>query len=189
MKILKYLSASVLAALILLIIVSQTSFAETKTATSIEQQVGRLATALEGLLVQEKQPDMSQTMYLGSAQSNFPMPTCLDNYTTWKKSSTYKANAKWNLDFIPRVNYEGSDSHPTDFWKEQFVDLNGDSLPDYTYTFKLYNATSSNYTMDGMCVLLNNGAGFDNAYKCKADHEWDNTANAWKKTYYGDCAA
>lgn len=172
-KIIKYLSVSVLSALLLAIIFYQTSFAETVSATSIEQQVGRLATALEGLLVQSKQPAMSQTMWANWGVKN---PTCLDNYGTWKKSNVYTNKAKWNVDFIPHTGVTSNTS--TQPSKDSFVELNGDGLPDYIYTERTntpYNSTK----YGGSCVYLNNGSGFDLAYKCYAGTSSD---------YYGDCA-
>ena len=100
-KLLSYLSASLLAAFLIVVIVSQTSWAEEIAATDMN----RLATVLENMLVQKKvELPNPQTM----ASAGIKNPTCMDNYKLWKKSTTYKSTAKWNVDFIP---YSGSTSN------------------------------------------------------------------------------
>ena len=170
----KYFSAPLIIAALVAVIFYTPSFAETVTATSIEQQVGKLATALEGLLIQTKQPTMSQTIATNGAAN----PTCLDNFTTWKTSGTYKNNAKWNVDFMP-FNNPGANM-PGIVSRESFVDLNGDGLADYLFTERS-PYLGNGAIMGGSCVYLNNGSGFNLAYKCYVDGSSTNK-------YHGDCA-
>lgn len=175
-KLIKYLPLPVAAAVLFAVIFYIPSFAETVTATSIEQQVGRLATALDGLLIQKKQPAMSQTISFSQGVNN---PTCLDNFFTWKTSGTYKNNAKWNVDFMPFIN--SGANMPGTMSRESFADLNGDGLPDYIYLERSPYLSGSGTIIGGSCVYLNNGSGFNLTYRCYVD---GNSPNQ----YHGDCA-
>ena len=61
-------------------------------------------------------------------------PSCVDNYTTWgQQSYTPKTNNAWDLYFIPAGKFSSGSSH-TPKIVENFMDLNGDGLPDYLYS-------------------------------------------------------
>ena len=182
-KIIKYISAVALTSLLLVVIFSQTSFAETVTANSIEQQIGRLTTVLEKMLVREKEPkDMTQ---LADASTNaIDNPTCVDGYMTWKGSNTYKKTAKWNVDFIPSTGVSNNSSYNPK--KEYFTDINGDGLPDYIFA-RRDDYLNNNIRNGGTCVYLNNGSGFDLVYKCYVRGDFKNSTQNYK-IYYGDCA-
>jgi hypothetical protein len=100
-------------------------------------------------------------------------PQCLDNYTSWPQSSTFSAGGPWSTELIFSGNY----SHEI---TNQFTDLNGDGLIDHIFLRNAGQLYSTNRT--SACVLLNNGNGWDLAYRCVA------TANSSGATYYGDCA-
>ena len=66
-------------------------------------------------------------------------PSCLDNYTTWHKSYTYKPNANWNTTMFL------SDQYITGTMNGSFLDVNGDGLVDYLYHESANNYASYNF--------------------------------------------
>lgn len=174
---------------------SQTAFGQ-EVATSVSKKVSdltelikvqdRIASALEKLVEEDTSSVDPGATTKAAIISNetVPNPSCFDNHTTWDSSSTYKTS-DWNLDFIPREKYD-SDQPESWYTDEQFVDLNGDGLSDYIYKYSYYiNAYGNKYTNDQTCVYLNNGSGFDVAYRCVADVYYAPTES---ESYYGDCA-
>lgn len=109
-------------------------------------------------------------------------PSCLDNYGTWPQSDTRNTGAPWSLgDFtiFPAGTFV---NFPRDYGLRQFIDLNGDGLLDFVYYVKsLHNDLSANNSSE--CVLLNNGQGWDIAYRCVVTRSGQQGV-----TYYGDCA-
>ncbi len=138
-------------------------------------------------------------------------PNCLDNYENWPSSQHKKNNANWDLDFLipTQPNLE----------LNQFMDVNGDGLLDYLYILNSQSVSEYKYSsgmgsysytryfVDGVeiqdqkwhsqqaCVYLNNGSGWDLAYRCMMKNElirseWvGNTAYTdYEPMFYGDCA-
>jgi hypothetical protein len=111
--------------------------------------------------------------------------TCRDNWHLLYSSTTRASNTPWDLQFMTFPD-EGI---------QQFIDLNGDGLPDYINSYKefrnnynsvLNGAIYSAYIEESSCVYLNDGAGWDIAYQCITASSIVN--NARILTYYGDCA-
>lgn len=96
-------------------------------------------------------------------------------YGSWSNSSVYKeSDWAWNMPVrISKDYYENN-------WFESFADLNGDGLPDYVWREQDKIGDEANYRE---CVYLNNGHGWDAAYRCVHTY----TSNRGH-TYYGDCA-
>lgn len=111
-------------------------------------------------------------------------PSCLDGYLSWPTSNTFKNDAPWSTHLM----YGGVGSQQGDAHKiNTFLDVNGDGLNDYIYSKKYLvnvrvNGVYTRYNTGGSCVLLNNGSGWDIAYKCMAKH------SSTGFIYYGDCA-
>ena len=70
--------------------------------------------------------------------------------------------------------------------KDQFLDINGDGLLDYIYFLKMYQGVTVNSNLEGSCIILNNGNGWDIAYKCVALGPV--VDDGYKPLFYGDCA-
>ncbi|KKP40094.1 MAG: hypothetical protein UR28_C0003G0088 [Candidatus Peregrinibacteria bacterium GW2011_GWF2_33_10] len=120
---------------------------------------------------------------LAQASTNIPNPTCLDNYNTWKTSTTFKNNAPWStalFSYNPVSAQSTSSFSP--YYTDFNIDLNGDGLPDYIYVY--HQLSQPNYIGMNDCVMLNNGTGWTVAYKCVSSYD---TATSLTK-YYGDCA-
>jgi len=98
-------------------------------------------------------------------------PSCIDNYEDWPHSDRLKADAPWNLQFIPYEDF----TQLRKYRRELFIDINDDGLQDYVYAMK---------TVDGAnvaeeCVALNAGSGTWNVvFRCRS----------FNNTFYGDCA-
>ena len=133
-----------------------------------------------------------------------------DHYENWPKSMKFNKNAPWssvflfvedNYTYAERMKYNqlslDSKSKPLD---AKFIDLNGDGLLDYLYynhqivdyqylINDIDNVRNSKYMSMKDCILLNNGQGFDVAYRCVTDTEWESSGNEAVDVYYhGDCA-
>ncbi len=128
-----------------------------------------------------------------SAQMADDHQGCFHDYTIWDSSYNYDPDGKdWNFKFmtnntqsnIPSVGYV--DLQPVNFL-QQFLDLNGDGLPDYIYSLHGKNqgpqGGAGEYVIRD-CIALNTGSGFDIAYKCVYDLD----ANGTTRKYHGDCA-
>lgn len=109
-------------------------------------------------------------------------PSCLDNYEDWPQSDTKNEDAAWSLGDIPLFPAGISDTWVFDDAMRQFIDLNGDGLLDFLYYLK-YRESTHSLNNSYECVLLNNGQGWDIAYRCVG--VWS-SGNGFK--YYGDCA-
>jgi len=105
-----------------------------------------------------------------STGSGILNPTCVDNFTSWPNSTTFKANVPWSTamvgEYVQNSTYTNNFEH----------DINGDGLPDFMYVFHQSGAT---YTTMTDCVYLSNGAGWTKAYQCVA---------TTTPRFYGDCA-
>ena len=106
-----------------------------------------------------------------------PAGRCIDGYTSWPTSDVYK-ESPWENHFINPDRVSGNDTRET----STFLDVNGDGLVDYLYSSWLSGFGGSRY-LSG-CVMLNNGAGWDPAYRCYMGRP-DNVT-PW--TFWGDCA-
>jgi hypothetical protein len=148
---------------------------------------------------------------IGGYQPNsIANPTCLDNYESWPSSSHEKNNVSWSTDFMPPISTQYSVG-TMDY--QQFMDINGDGLLDYIYVFNKgdtllqYSVNYSNYVgttytrvyVDGVevqdkkwrykssCVYLNNGHGWNPAYRCMVIAR-SIGENKYEPVFYGDCA-
>ncbi|MBN2086859.1 hypothetical protein JW758_00785 [Candidatus Peregrinibacteria bacterium] len=176
--------------IVIVLVFSRTSFAQEAVSSSLENQISKLVDTLDQIFIEEQEGAESISMAIASdVPSGSIKPSCMDNYESWTHSNTFEEDAPWNLDFIARGEIIGSmDNNVT----EQFLDLNGDGLMDYIYDLRWYYkySTQTEYTKDRTCVYLNNGNGFDVAYKCYADIYYvENGQPSNNKDFYGDCAA
>lgn len=123
--------------------------------------------------------------------NNTQNPTCLDNWENWPNSAQLNTNAQWSLVNFPMAplgwwydaDYEGRVGYyNVDRVNNQFVDINGDGLQDYVYSYREVNYQSRINFMED-CVMLNTGSGWDVAYQCRIAP--DNNGNVH---YWGDCA-
>ena len=129
-----------------------------------------------------------------------PDPACLDNYEQWPNSTTQNLDAPWSTAtfWLKPNSSSGSGS-----FKDRTTDINGDGLPDqqYVYHTDYYNSASKNrcgnttigysvYNQKYSCVHLNNGRGWDIAYRCVTQVECgdESDPNDDAIRYYGDCA-
>jgi hypothetical protein len=119
----------------------------------------------------------SAMAFLSPPKLNMVNPSCLDNYDTWNNSLNFNSNADWKIDFLPPT------VAPTNYTGEYniFTDINGDGLVDFIAKSAQQGA---NYNLNWECVYLNNGKGWDPAYKCVT--KWNAAGNNVR--YYGDCA-
>ena len=115
-------------------------------------------------------------------QKNDKSPTCLDDYENWNYSTTYNANADWDLTFLPA---ESSGVADTLGRREHFFDLNGDGMVDYLYA-KSY--VSQDKRRNESCVYLNNGQGWDPVHRCVSVVYIPNNTSVSTEEYWGDCA-
>lgn len=186
------------------------------------QKIDALVDSLNNLAKQNNsstQPSTEATeeseLSLQATSINKENPQCLDGYASWPSSNFLKVNADWSNNFmIPAAN-------PTR--KDGIQDLNGDGLNDWYYLYTtngtIPNSTNGCYrysAIDGAgnplraynttqsCVYLNNGSGWDPAYRCVATLKLINTTYdpisgpnscggqytnyTYQIKYYGDCA-
>lgn len=162
----------------------------------------------------ELQDGMEMQYVAGIQPKEIENPTCLDNYESWPSSSREKQNAKWSTDFlVPITIGQGAQDI------QQFMDINGDGLLDYLYVnnqyqifgyeyhYGSYGSSYSHILIDGVetqdkkwriknsCVYLNNGAGWDVAYRCVVSTKHLRTETVGRDqhhyrepVFYGDCA-
>ncbi len=116
-----------------------------------------------------------QMAFVDSQGVDEPEAQVLDCYADLENlasSSTYQSS-DWEISFItPSEEHIGAQDVP--LTPNPFFDLNGDGLVDYVIKDQLSDDVT------GMCVYLNNGSGFDPAYRCAYD--------GGAGLYYGDCA-
>lgn len=107
---------------------------------------------------------------------------CFDDYQNWNNSTVKSTGNSWNTLFIPGVGVEYNNPFRI---MEQLADLNGDGLLDYFFSSNNYRYVSNmgNVARHFNCIYLNNGAGWDEVYKCVIIGEGHGV-----KRYYGDCA-
>ncbi len=131
-------------------------------------------------------------------EKNAPIPSCLDNWSTWASSTVFDFDADWSSWVVPMQLSRNRESRPGEF----FQDFNGDGLVDYMHlnkNYSYYKTTESKYTQDGFagqitlntCLALNNGQGWTPAYKCHGFTEVAREGHATAVTthkFYGDCA-
>lgn len=218
-------SASVISFVLvgLIIGVSFTGITDAQEGDSVlVQKIDDLVNSLNNLAKQNNSPTQpaieatgESELSLQATSANKENPQCLDGYASWPSSSFLKSNADWSNNFMIPAAY------PTH--KDGIQDLNGDGLNDWYYLYTtngtIPGSTNSCYrysTLDGAgnplssynitqsCVYLNNGSGWDPAYRCVARLELINTtydpipgSNAcggqytnytYQIKYYGDCA-
>jgi len=127
----------------------------------------------------EIDPDegLPENQITGGLPDNVPNPTCVDNYEDWPNSTEYNANASWNLGVVP-----GEENINPNYHIKQFIDVNGDSLPDVLYSNKRGTTNPTNFNKGHECLLINNGNGWDTVYRCVTMILDDQIH------YYGDCA-
>ena len=132
-----------------------------------------------------------------------------DYYKNWPKSMKFNKNAPWaSVYLFVEDNYTYTQKKSGNNWNsskdrrskvpaEKFIDLNGDGLLDYIYYdhqvihygYPINSDGYSNYMKIRDCVLLNNGQGFNIAYRCITDAEWESSGSRTADVYYyGDCA-
>lgn len=113
-------------------------------------------------------------------------PNCLDNFQSWPNSDRFTTSSQWSLAGlpVPPVGWHGVEGYfNRDRVMSQFLDINGDGLQDYIYSFR-YPEVNNNLKMNVLsdCVMLNTGSGWNPVYKCQVTYE-NGAAH-----YYGDCA-
>ncbi len=171
--------------------------------TSLNQKLDSLIDKLEkivNLITKNKNEiDENNDFLVKKNERNNVLPVgnatgCAINneYKLWTSSYYRKESSDWNISMFPSTKKIPGGCH-----KENFLDLNGDGLVDYFYR---YRYESSYIYLDGdvsvaggitenTCVLLNNGHGWDVAYKCVVGQESiDNKSNNYRLVYFGDCA-
>jgi len=160
-------------------VISKTSFAQEVSSTlGLEMQISRLTETLNNVFLSQNQSQtkgVTLTEASGpkaltvSATASEPSLDCLTGHSTWPSSATLKTDSPWNMNFV-RLNVGSNFSI-----REHFTDINGDGLLDY-----LFLDTGATWLQT--CVYLNNGTGFEKAFRCIATQ----TSGIW--TYKGDCA-
>lgn len=129
--------------------------------------------------------------------SNIPNPSCLDNRDQWPHSQQYNANADWNPAMFPfetlRLGPSEDLPYNSERRREQLIDLNGDGLLDYLFIFHGHYWRINNQGADRRhaleCVYLNNGHGWDGAYRCQSEVDVSHNNNEIiSQNYWGDCA-
>lgn len=95
-------------------------------------------------------------------------------------SNTYAAS-DWDISFVQSII---TGTTRTTVPIDQFIDLNGDGLMDYLFS---YQSSSSSSDSGYSCVALNNGAGFTVVHRCRYSITYSSSAIA-SQDYYGDCA-
>lgn len=110
---------------------------------------------------------------------------CFDNFRNWAQTSqTYDPNQNWSLAFVTGYSYVNAQGSQFGQWyrmfgnpTQHFIDVNGDGLVDYLYSFH-GSAIGEGGIGIKDCVALNTGTGWNIAYKCVQEGN----------DYYGDCA-
>lgn len=161
------------------------TFAQATEKNSLEAQISDLTSTLEKVFLEESSVSGGGmvTMSVLDITTGDPMPSCIDNYTSWDHSNTFDSDAQWGIEFLP-ADWDDGSSTPN-YLDEQFVDLNGDGLSDYIYRYARWLTGATTRKDIYSCVLLNNGSGFDEAYKCRAIIYLNGPQT---QNYYGDCA-
>ena len=98
-------------------------------------------------------------------------------------SSTFNPSNQYVLSFV----YGPGGTEPG---LNGFYDINGDNLPDYIYTSNQTFDEGSNVINSTFisCVYLNNGTGWTEEYRCKANTRINKqTGTTVSGQYYGDC--
>lgn len=125
--------------------------------------------------------DVAQAFGVSGVYFNNNFPSCFQNYKDWTSSATFDSSAQWNTNFVA-IAVKGNNNSSLPNVLQSLQDLNGDGLPDYFFSYRAtFYDGQGNYWMNiNDCVALNNGNGWDVAYKCVYDQ---GTAK-----FYGDCA-
>jgi len=166
-------------------LVSSVSAQESSTENVLIQKLDALVEQLSKL-VTNKQESSKALAEGGIEQMQFASgvvnPSCLDNYETWPTSTTLKQDADWSVAKFATLNNTGLPLI-------RFTDVNGDGLVDYLYhnarVYSHWSLPNPVNLLDG-CLLLNNGSGWDNTYRCHTVIETVNDVGHAK--FYGDCA-
>ena len=134
------------------------------------------------LLAQTLKGDENENVSGLSLQSVYwDNPTCVSDWDTWENSGTRKTNISWDTNKFPANNIDGDKN------RRNFIDMNGDGLLDFLYYYTYAHQYNGHFMhANSSCVLLNNGEGWDTAYRCVSNRkEIDGVYHTW---YYGDCA-
>ena len=111
-----------------------------------------------------------------------PDKGCFENIGN--SSSEYKSDVNWSTMMSPIRQYNSQDERG-EMPVRTITDLNGDGLPDLLYidhSIIEINSDMRHYSIKD-CVLLNNGNGWDLAYRCKTEYSGNGNTR-----YYGNCA-
>jgi hypothetical protein len=163
--------------------VSTTSAQEISTENVLLQKLDALVEQLANL-ARNTQTSSTETtgiqMQYASGVSN---PTCLDNYQSWPNSLVRKTGVAWDPTNLPVPEYP----HYTQIHRS-FLDLNGDGLVDYIHHDGKHSLYSGQYNYNNIksCVMLNNGSGWDTAFRCVS--QVSGSTGNYNIRYYGDCA-
>jgi hypothetical protein len=185
MKNINKFSATIAVAMVSLIAgagISSSTWAQESTGESVlieklDALVGQLSKLAAKSEVEDDRPVADELQIMNSGVSN---PMCLDNYDSWPISNTFNPNAAWSIHGFWSW---GNSNYAPHF--ENMTDLNGDGLVDYIYRHSYaYTYGGARVNAGESCVLLNNGNGWDVAFKCYAG--WD-SANSLP-LFKGDCA-
>lgn len=180
--------------------------------STLGTQIEKLATAIQAFAdaLQPKSQEFSGaeepfTMETQSAsdpsEHEFENVPCLETggnyFKTWSSSFTRKTDADWAAWHFPKKYDDRYDHHRY----EQFMDINGDGLVDFFQIYTGHRTDGSGYISESAsdtgkktyfspertCILLNNGKGWDIAYKCISGMTYDENGKTIP-IYYGDCA-
>lgn len=107
------------------------------------------------------------------------------DWATWPYSHTLKQDAAWSTLLMPARTWNAQNSIG-EMPLRQFIDLNGDGMLDFIFSDGVMNigGTWEIYELKSV-VLLNNGHGWDIAFKCIAQADNKVPANS---EFRGDCA-
>lgn len=114
---------------------------------------------------------------------NIPASYCLVNLNHWQGgSSIYRSDAPYNNLFMNTDGVGG--------YSSQMIDVNGDGLQDYIYSFSRSGGSTSYFEVNTQgCVYLNTGSGWTKVFECSAQTYTDlTTGEVLSQNYKGDCA-
>lgn len=140
------------------------------------EQIGKLAEALTPQSASTASEIAPMEVALQNIASGHTSPYalgCTADYSSWNSSAIPKLDSAWNLLLLPLVG-------PVDK-TYQFIDINGDGLNDF------FASQRGSFGTVNDCLLLNNGNGWDLAYRCVVARTNDSNGDSMF-TYYGDCA-
>lgn len=156
---------------------AQETSLENELLAKIDALVEQLANLASSSETEGNAPISTQLQMINSGAIN---PMCLDNYETWPSSTTFNPDAPWSIHGF--WSWGNSNYAP---YYENMTDVNGDGLVDYIYRHSYAsNVSGIRFNSGESCVLLNNGSGWDVAFRCFIG--WDSTSS--QPLFMGDCA-